>query len=559
VFTCLPLAAVINNQIFVVHGGLAQSDFTLAELQAVNRFVEIPEDDSLLCLRADEPVRRADGSTILAGEVRRGMQLQGEFGPVEVRYATAEGTPLPTTKQLYRVTLQSGESFAVKRGHKLTLRATRNPWVATSAAASSPPSSTAGVVVCSLNQANLEAGRIEGVAASDDGAATMDKKHPMDADARARVLAEFEAGLEEGKNSPSSDALFCGDLIDVEVERLLPSFQWPRVENRNDDFVAVRSVLGALPVLPPAAPFGAHFDSECERRHFRRTTQDATGAFQYPVLQHGDCVRTVIVLPVAHWETHSWNSAPNSPLRNLENALSQLRIPLEGLVLTALNPFACEGDKGIDSFHPDFDAVIQAHMRSILQLGATRILAFGAYNEYHWSQTLRRLGLAVSDLRISESEVACRVALQPSAAHVGSATRNLQVRTYLAPPLSASPHHFGSLCESLRAAYQIPFQSDPIRSIEKMHVDVAEAYAPIAVEGATNRFLLASGVLTHSQIFMASSRCKACRRPFDVHPAHHACCCFVLVSVPCCWKIVTSSGAIQTTDRAAGLPLAVQD
>jgi hypothetical protein len=142
-------------------------------------------------------------------------------------------------------------------------------------------------------------------------------------------------------------------------------------------------------------------------------------------------------------------------------------------------------------------------MRSILQLGATRILAFGAHNKYHWSHTLNGMGLAVTDLHVSESEVVCRVGvvLEPFAAQPDSVTaRDLQVRIYLAPPLSASPHHFGSLCESLRAAYNMTsFQSDPIRSIEKMHVDVAEAYAPIAVEGATKRFLLASGVLTHSQ------------------------------------------------------------
>jgi len=47
-FTCLPLAAVINDQIFVVHGGLASTDFTIQQLQEVDRFVEIPPSNSLL-------------------------------------------------------------------------------------------------------------------------------------------------------------------------------------------------------------------------------------------------------------------------------------------------------------------------------------------------------------------------------------------------------------------------------------------------------------------------------------------------------------------------------
>jgi hypothetical protein len=47
-FAALPLATIIENQIFVVHGGLARNNFTIQELKEVDRFVEIVEHDSLV-------------------------------------------------------------------------------------------------------------------------------------------------------------------------------------------------------------------------------------------------------------------------------------------------------------------------------------------------------------------------------------------------------------------------------------------------------------------------------------------------------------------------------
>nr|CCC94596.1 unnamed protein product [Trypanosoma congolense IL3000] len=49
VFNCLPIGHVINNEVFVVHGGLYSSDdVTLEKLQKPNRFRDIPES-GLLC------------------------------------------------------------------------------------------------------------------------------------------------------------------------------------------------------------------------------------------------------------------------------------------------------------------------------------------------------------------------------------------------------------------------------------------------------------------------------------------------------------------------------
>nr|CAD1842223.1 unnamed protein product [Ananas comosus var. bracteatus] len=52
VFCCLPLAHVINEKIFVVHGGLFSVDgVKLSEIRAIDRFCEPPEEDLASCLR----------------------------------------------------------------------------------------------------------------------------------------------------------------------------------------------------------------------------------------------------------------------------------------------------------------------------------------------------------------------------------------------------------------------------------------------------------------------------------------------------------------------------
>eukprot|EP00475_Leptophrys_vorax_P027764 TRINITY_DN3963_c0_g2_i1.p1 TRINITY_DN3963_c0_g2~~TRINITY_DN3963_c0_g2_i1.p1 ORF type:complete len:811 (+),score=196.61 TRINITY_DN3963_c0_g2_i1:314-2434(+) len=48
-FSTLPIACVIQKKIFVVHGGLAWDNFTLAELDEESRFLENPNDETLLC------------------------------------------------------------------------------------------------------------------------------------------------------------------------------------------------------------------------------------------------------------------------------------------------------------------------------------------------------------------------------------------------------------------------------------------------------------------------------------------------------------------------------
>jgi diadenosine tetraphosphatase ApaH/serine/threonine PP2A family protein phosphatase len=49
VFCCLPLANVLNEKIFVVHGGLFSSDdVKLSDIRAIDRFRE-PPDEGMVC------------------------------------------------------------------------------------------------------------------------------------------------------------------------------------------------------------------------------------------------------------------------------------------------------------------------------------------------------------------------------------------------------------------------------------------------------------------------------------------------------------------------------
>ncbi len=94
------------------------------------------------------------------------------------------------------------------------------------------------------------------------------------------------------------------------------------------------------------------------------------------------------------------------PLHTIEKVLRECRIPVGiegGVVIGELNPVV---GKEVDSTAHEYDAVIGATMSCILnELGARRILAFGACNKYRW-QSIEDLQLpGVSNVNIvSEDE-----------------------------------------------------------------------------------------------------------------------------------------------------------
>jgi len=79
-FCTLPLAGLINEKIFVVHGGLSPMKFTLADVEKINRFVDSPDK----CLMANllwSDVMNSDGLKIGRGGsgVQFGPDIAAEF------------------------------------------------------------------------------------------------------------------------------------------------------------------------------------------------------------------------------------------------------------------------------------------------------------------------------------------------------------------------------------------------------------------------------------------------------------------------------------------------
>jgi diadenosine tetraphosphatase ApaH/serine/threonine PP2A family protein phosphatase len=89
VFQALPLAAVIDSRVLVVHGGLFQRDgVTLAELEAISRFREPPEEGLMSDLLWSDP-QPFPGR----GPSKRGVGQS--FGPdVTARFLDANGLEL---------------------------------------------------------------------------------------------------------------------------------------------------------------------------------------------------------------------------------------------------------------------------------------------------------------------------------------------------------------------------------------------------------------------------------------------------------------------------------
>ena len=55
VFNCLPVAAIVDDKIFCVHGGLSPSINTLDQIRVIDRKQEVPHDGAMCDLMWSDP------------------------------------------------------------------------------------------------------------------------------------------------------------------------------------------------------------------------------------------------------------------------------------------------------------------------------------------------------------------------------------------------------------------------------------------------------------------------------------------------------------------------
>ena len=79
-FCALPLAGLVQKQIFVVHGGLSHEPFTLEEVQKIDRFVDSPEKCLMANLLWSDAINQ-NGLKVGRGEssVQFGPNIAEEF------------------------------------------------------------------------------------------------------------------------------------------------------------------------------------------------------------------------------------------------------------------------------------------------------------------------------------------------------------------------------------------------------------------------------------------------------------------------------------------------
>jgi len=68
-FDSLPLSAIINKAFFCVHGGLSPDLSSIAEIQKINRFIEVPREGSMCDLVWADPYEEDAEAGLEAGEV----------------------------------------------------------------------------------------------------------------------------------------------------------------------------------------------------------------------------------------------------------------------------------------------------------------------------------------------------------------------------------------------------------------------------------------------------------------------------------------------------------
>jgi serine/threonine-protein phosphatase PP1 catalytic subunit len=121
VFCCLPIAAVINGAVFCVHGGLSPVMTSIAEIRAIERPADIPEEGLLADLLWSDPSSETEdwgpnsrGETFTWGIVaaRRFMEANGISVVIRAHQVASGGYDFPFEPNRSVVTVFSASAYA---------------------------------------------------------------------------------------------------------------------------------------------------------------------------------------------------------------------------------------------------------------------------------------------------------------------------------------------------------------------------------------------------------------------------------------------------------------